>query len=218
MMRELETSLEVKNSHPLSPNHTSHEPNAHSLKKQSYVVGLTQTNPTEKTGIPRIREALEANDWAQLSDDLSDFGDFKDPSDLKNEDDDDDGKELDPESLDFGFDKADFEGLRASIWTSGMPQPDDDDENEPEKEKNQETKKQPEKEANGNESGTRAVNAGGEGQERPETETELDDGDVEKMESMMRRLVAVREAGEGMGYEQRRRMAARAVEDVMKEL
>lgn len=48
--------------------------------------------------------------------------------------------------------------------------------------------------------------------------SELDAEDVEKVEKMMRKLQAVREAGEGMGYEQRRRMAARAVEDVMKEL
>lgn len=48
--------------------------------------------------------------------------------------------------------------------------------------------------------------------------SELDDEDVEKVERMMRRLQAVREAGEGLGYEQRRRMAARAVGEVMKEL
>lgn len=147
---------------------------------------------SEKTGIPRVQEALEANDWAQLSlpaDDLSDFGDFTDPSDKKTKDD-DDGKEFDPESLDFGYDKADFEGLRQAIWTSGMPAPDD---------------------ADAKTSGTSAEGNGA-------NKTELDDEDVEKVGRMMRKLQAVREAGEGMGLEQRQRMAARAVEDVMREL
>jgi hypothetical protein len=35
---------------------------------------------------------------------------------------------------------------------------------------------------------------------------------------MMRKLQATREAGEGLTPEQRRRMAARAVEEVMREL
>lgn len=47
---------------------------------------------------------------------------------------------------------------------------------------------------------------------------DLDDDDIAKVESMMRRLQAVREAGEGMDEAQRRRMAARAVQEVMKEL
>lgn len=47
---------------------------------------------------------------------------------------------------------------------------------------------------------------------------ELDDDDIVKVENMMRKLQAVREAGEGMGEAQRRRLAARAVEEVMKEL
>ena len=50
-----------------------------------------------------------------------------------------------------------------------------------------------------------------------EGKTELNDEDVERVEMMMRKLQAVREAGEGMSVDQRRRMAARAVEDVMKE-
>ena len=28
--------------------------------------------------------------------------------------------DLDPESLDFGFDKADFEGLKRAIWSAGQ--------------------------------------------------------------------------------------------------
>lgn len=49
-------------------------------------------------------------------------------------------------------------------------------------------------------------------------EDELDDEEVVKVEKMMRKLQAVKEAGEGLPDAQRRRMAARAVEEVMKEL
>jgi hypothetical protein len=41
---------------------------------------------------------------------------------------------------------------------------------------------------------------------------------VRKLEGMMSRLRAVREMGEGMPEEERRRMAKRAVGEVMKEL
>lgn len=51
-----------------------------------------------------------------------------------------------------------------------------------------------------------------------EDEDEPDDEEVAKMERMMMKLQAVREAGEGMPEEQRKRMAARAVGEVMKEL
>lgn len=42
--------------------------------------------------------------------------------------------------------------------------------------------------------------------------------DVEKMEAMMRKLLAVREATAGMPEAQRKRMAKRAVDEVMKDL
>lgn len=57
-------------------------------------------------------------------------------------------------------------------------------------------------------------NAGHEG----DVEDEVDDDEVLKVEKMMRKLQAVKEAGEGLPDAQRRRMAARAVEEVMKEL
>ena len=56
------------------------------------------------------------------------------------------------------------------------------------------------------------------GEEVPESEGAINDDDVAKVESMMMKLQAVREAGEGMSEEQRKRMAARAVEEVMKDL
>lgn len=98
----------------------------------------------ERTGIARVREALEANDWAQAdSRPGSDFGDFATgAADAPGPD--------DPESLDFGLGAADDE--------------------------------------------------------------------VAKLERVMRRLQAVREAGTGMGEAQRRKMAARAVAEAMREL
>lgn len=122
-------------------------------------------------GVARAKEALEANDWAQLDEpDLSDFGEFEDADDEK------DAKDFDPEDMAFGFERDDLKGLRKAIWDAGQD-------------------------------------------EDPEADgTGLNDDDVAKMESMMMKLQAVREAGEGMGEEQRKRMAARAVEEVMKEL
>lgn len=151
----------------------------------------------EKTGIARVKEALEANDWEQLVDDpvddLSDFGDFETGVDKASNED----AELDPENLDFGFDKADFEGLKRAIWEAGR------DEEAPDTAKT-DTKQ----------NDTETTTAG----KAPSTEEELDDEEVMKVERMMHKLQAVREAGEGMSQEQRRRMAARAVQEVMKEL
>lgn len=98
----------------------------------------------------------------------------------------------------FGFDKADFEGLRRAIWETGQgdtEEPSGPSRGADEKEKT---------------SGEEAAARGG--------FEDLDDEDIAKVERMMRKLQAVRDAGEGMGEEQRKRMAARAVEEVMKEL
>jgi hypothetical protein len=53
---------------------------------------------------------------------------------------------------------------------------------------------------------------------RAEDDDVGDSSDVDKVERMMQRLLAAREAGQGMGEEQRRRLAARAVAEVMREL
>lgn len=92
----------------------------------------------------------------------------------------------------FGFDKSDFEGLRRAIWESSQ------DVEEPSEPSKAETSKE--------------GASGGIGLE------ELDEDEIAKIEKMMRKLQAVREAGEGMGEEQRKRMAARAVEEVMRDL
>jgi hypothetical protein len=132
-------------------------------------------------GIPRVKEALEANDWAQVdASGLSDFGDFESGVDDVDKG---DGKDLDPESLDFGFDRADFEGLRKAIWSSGQDE-----------------------------------QAADEVTAKPADGKELNDEDVAQVERMMGKLQAARDAGEGLPPEQRRRLAARAVEEVMKDL
>ncbi|KAF4983681.1 hypothetical protein FZEAL_968 [Fusarium zealandicum] len=150
----------------------------------------------EKTGVARVKEALEANDWSQLEAPLSesDFGDFETSSTKAQED---DGGDVDPQKMGFGFDKADFEGLRRAIWEAGQ------EAEEPAEPSKTETDKKTQ--------GSEGLSSGG-GFE------DLDDEEVAKVERMMSKLQAVREAGEGMGEEQRRRMAARAVEEVMREL
>ncbi|KAL2263686.1 hypothetical protein VTK26DRAFT_5629 [Humicola hyalothermophila] len=127
----------------------------------------------ERTGIARVLEALQANDWSGAGmggNEREGLGD--------DEEDDDDG-EFDPESLDFGFDKEDFVGLRKAIWNGGED---------------------------------------GEGPRGEEEEEGLGDEDVQKLERMMLKLQAVRDATAGLPEEQRKRMAKRAVGEVMREL
>ncbi|PHH84566.1 hypothetical protein CDD83_1725 [Cordyceps sp. RAO-2017] len=104
---------------------------------------------------------------------------------------------MDPETLAFGFDKADFDGLKRAIWTAGR----DEDEDEPRAETEGETPPhgQPS-------SGERP------GQDDPGPD------DVARLEQMMHKLQAARDTGAGLGDAQRRKMAARAVADVMRDL
>jgi hypothetical protein len=92
-----------------------------------------------------------------------------------------DDDEFDPKSLDFGFDREDFAGLRKAIW-AGIAEDD------------------------------------GEGSKDQAEEKEVGDEDVQKLERMMMKLQAVKDASAGLPEEQRKRMAARAVGEVMKEL
>ncbi|KAK7413743.1 hypothetical protein QQX98_007386 [Neonectria punicea] len=159
----------------------------------------------EKTGIARVKQALETNDWSQLEAPFSesDFGDFETGSGKLEEDEAGvDDKDLNPEKMGFGFDKTDFEGLRRAIWETAQDQSDNDDEVTKEAKAEGSDKKDA--------SGDKKVEDGRLG--------DLDDEEVAKIEGMMRKLQAVREAGEGMGEEQRKRMAARAVEEVMRDL
>jgi hypothetical protein len=140
----------------------------------------------ERTGIARVREALEANDWAgggmrpgEEGEDGELGAEGKGHSGGGEADSD---SEFDPETLDFGFDREDFVGLRKAIWAGGGD--------------------------------------GGEGSTGREEEgdDEIGDEDVQKLERMMLKLQAVRDASAGLPEDQRRRMAARAVGEVMKEL
>lgn len=134
-----------------------------------------------------------------------------------------DGRDLDPESLSFGFDRDDFAGLRKAIWSAGRDDIDDGEEEftnsaGPAGSLQSDTDKRRDGEVGG---GVGVSQRGG----RKETETkgddtevELDDDEVRKLDRMMRKLQAVRDLSAGMPEEQRKRLAARAVGEVMKEL
>ncbi|KAI8947915.1 hypothetical protein F4801DRAFT_559104 [Xylaria longipes] len=149
----------------------------------------------EKTGIPRALEALEANDWENaLADDLgSDFEDIDAELGPQNKrrdaDDGSKGTDLDPEELDFGFDREDFEGLKRAIWNAGKDDGEDFMDGDPGKQTSGETE-----------------------------EESLDDEDIQKMERMMAKLQAVRDTNTGLPEDQRKRAAAKAVAEVMREL
>ncbi|KAI1103497.1 hypothetical protein F4804DRAFT_309972 [Jackrogersella minutella] len=148
----------------------------------------------EKTGIPRALEALESNDWSQSSDgDLgSDFEDFeaelgigKDAeADVKDKN----GPDLDPESLDFGFDYEDFAGLKQAIWNAGQENNEDFLDGEPSTESNS------------------------------KNDEELNNEEIQKIERMMVKLQAVRDTSAALPEEQRKKVAAKAVAEVMNEL
>lgn len=140
---------------------------------------------------------MEANDWAQADGDLgSDFGDFEAAWGEDAGSGQPHGKDtdLEPENLDFGFDRRDFEGLRHAIWSAGQY----DDEQDSALDDST-------KPSDGKES----RNAEGES---------LDDEDVQKLEGMMRKLQGVRDMSAGLPEDQRKRMAAKAVSEVMKDL
>ncbi|KAI8623912.1 hypothetical protein F5Y19DRAFT_456532 [Xylariaceae sp. FL1651] len=159
----------------------------------------------ETTGIPRALEALQSNDWAHMwADDLgSDFEDIEAEikAEKKHRDSNvEDGKGMeadsDPENMDFGFDRKDFEGLKRAIWNAGN----DDDDNEfmdskPNKFLAETSKATTE-----------------------EDDKSLDDDEIQKIERMMVRLQAVRDTNAGLPEDQRKRAAAKAVAEVMKEL
>ncbi|KAK4239362.1 alpha and gamma adaptin binding protein p34-domain-containing protein [Achaetomium macrosporum] len=140
----------------------------------------------ERTGMARVMEALQANDWSGGG--LEGGGDGKEEEEDHEGEGGRDGKgrrrgekegdeadlDFDPESLDFGFDREDFVGLRKAIW-GGAEDGDGEDE-------------------------------------------DVGEEDVQKLERMMLKLQAVRDASAGLPEDQRRRMAARAVGEVMKEL
>lgn len=94
--------------------------------------------------------------------------------------------------MDFGLGQApDLESLKKAIWAGATTA---------EAEEEQHAKKD-------------------RGQEDEDThKDDIGDEDVAKVEAMMRKLQAAREAGETMSETQRRKMAAKAVQEVMREL
>ncbi|KAI1469897.1 uncharacterized protein F4812DRAFT_420766 [Daldinia caldariorum] len=146
----------------------------------------------EKTGIPRALEALESNDWALASTGNlgSDFEDFEAEISAEKGDSskDKEGPDLDPENLDFGFDREDFAGLKQAIWNA-------------------------EKEDEDFLNGEPSTDAG-----KKDDEGHMDDEEIKKIERMMVKLQAVRDTSAGLPEEQRKRVAAKAVAEVMKEL
>ncbi|KAF9874874.1 hypothetical protein CkaCkLH20_07568 [Colletotrichum karsti] len=161
----------------------------------------------EKMGIPRVREALESNDWAadagpDVDSDLDDIESelARKPKPLAEGDDNDDEFDFDPESLDFGFDRSDFEGLKKAIWNLEKEQQNQDSDGEDEKEKK------------------KTEEASADKKSADEKEGELDAEEVEKLEGMMRKLQAVRDMSAGLPEEQRKKMARKAVGEVMKDL
>ncbi|CAN8095762.1 unnamed protein product [Discula destructiva] len=148
----------------------------------------------ERVGIPRVLEALESSDWASIP--TMGAGDENALLSAENGLDGSGGDdaELDPENLDFGFDKEDFDGLKKAIWEARMER-DGLGDGEGLKEANKA-------------SSADAKDGGG----------ELEDDDVKEVEQMMRKLQAVREMGAGLPEEQRKRLAARAVGEVMRDL
>ena len=178
-------------------------------------------------------EALESSDWSYepADDDLglgSDFGDFEDGSanaaagaglsltskKLGSDALDKDDPDLDPESLDFGFDREDFAGLRRAIWNAGR---DDDDEDHDNAEL-----PGPDPGASGGEKGASTEETRQKAPAPPGTldndDEKLDEDEVQKLESMMLKLQAVRDMSAGLPEDQRKRMAAKAVGEVMREL
>lgn len=169
-------------------------------------------------GIPRVLEALQANDWTPDGggadgglDFLTAHSDEEDGSDWEDVSDGGFGAyqgassaaarsatDLDPSALDFGFDREDFAGLRQAILEAGKglaKKTSDDGEDEDEDSQ-----------------------AGSDDAEDDEDGQAGDEAEVERVERLARRLLAAREAGEGLPEGQRRRLAARAVGEVMKEL
>ncbi|KAI1169895.1 hypothetical protein F4777DRAFT_592374 [Nemania sp. FL0916] len=158
----------------------------------------------EKTGIPRALEALEANDWANASvDDLgSDFeeieieiGSRKENQEADETSEQPGADHLNPRDLNFRFDPKDFEGLKRAIWDAGQEDAEDG--------------KDPDSSAAGGDKKPTATDG---------AEESFEDEDIQKIERMMVKLQAVRESNAGLPEDQRKRAAAKAVAEVMKEL
>ncbi|KKA28984.1 hypothetical protein TD95_000925 [Thielaviopsis punctulata] len=158
----------------------------------------------EKTGCARITEALQANNWES--------GAGGDDNDGILGSDDEDPFGLDADNLDFAMgDPSDFEGLRQAIWgeiaarhTAAQDTPET---------KMQTSTEKPSEISTQDTTATTETAKDGD----PKKDT-LAEEDVEKLEKLMLKLKATRELGEGMPEEQRKKLAKKAVMEVMREL
>ncbi|KAK4152470.1 alpha and gamma adaptin binding protein p34-domain-containing protein [Chaetomidium leptoderma] len=160
-------------------------------KKKGEEGGSSKRNEFgERMGVARVLEALEANDWSGGGGDDDGEGD-----EVEDEDEDEKatkGKGGRGEADDDEFDPANLGfGFDREDFV-GL---------------------------------RKAIWAGAEGGDGESSKGEADDkdeevgeGDVQKLERMMLKLQAVKDASAGLPEEQRKRMAARAVGEVMKEL
>jgi len=127
----------------------------------------------EPVGIARLKEALEANDWAGGEDDES-------PDDLDLE-----GESVWDENRGFGSEAAEIEaemfGMKQAIYGVG--------------------------EEDGNDGGEKA-------KEREEDQED----EVEQLEGLMLRMQAMRDMGADLPETERKRFAAKAVNDIMRTL
>ncbi|EPE05403.1 alpha and gamma adaptin binding protein p34 [Ophiostoma piceae UAMH 11346] len=161
----------------------------------------------EKTGVERVLEALKANDW-QGGDAPDPFGEFQDGDDFLSlgaddlaDDDNDDNQSS--ASLDFGYDKSDFEGLRQAIWQQQTKEVEDGAEAKDKKEDTADKEGKEDKE--GRDEGDK------------KGKDDRDDEDI-VVEQLIQKLQAARMQGELLPPAQRRALAARVVGEVMKDI
>ncbi|ETI21618.1 hypothetical protein G647_07965 [Cladophialophora carrionii CBS 160.54] len=155
----------------------------------------------EKTGLPRVLEVLQSVDWSaepDHSDDLDDF-DFDDEED----DDDDDNKTLPnirakasvTNSM-SGFGGLDFE-LQREMMELKMSMLGGDDEGEEEDDDDNDSGDDP-----------RGKNHGDDGEETQ----------IERLPGLVERVIAIRDAGQEMGKDERERFAKREIARIMSEM
>ncbi|PSR77711.1 hypothetical protein BD289DRAFT_142079 [Coniella lustricola] len=157
----------------------------------------------EKTGIPRVLEALQSSDWASVLSPGDDVDDDGENINLGDGDNDEADLDLDLENMDFGIDREDFDGLKKAIWEAQLER---------------EGLTGSQEEVPGGTSIITPTNPSPPPSERTESDQHLDDDDINKIEQMMHKLQAVRDMSAGLPEEQRKRLAARAVGEVMRDL
>ncbi|KAK3499116.1 alpha and gamma adaptin binding protein p34-domain-containing protein [Neurospora hispaniola] len=189
----------------------------------------------EKMGIARVLEALQSNDWSGGDGDEGDnnnnnnrglFDESEDEEDYVDENDGDTEDEFD---LGFGYTKKQKMEMRKA-FLKGTADSNRTAEEELEASKSvtqtiegqEKTKKKGEEKGESAAVATDVANAGpsaesGSGADKVKEE-EIGEEDVEKIAKMMLKLQAVRDMSGTVPEEQRRKLALKAVEEVMREL